>query len=83
VALMAYAMTHLAPSRPGMAHRDIYRAAGPVSVFANFGHYARRFGSDVPPAVVSKCSKLVRYSITSSAVASSDGGRTMPSILAV
>src|SRR5262249_1704350 len=37
----------------------------------------------VPEAAVSRCSKQLRYSITSSAVASSDGGTVRPSILAV
>jgi hypothetical protein len=55
-----------------------------VSAFANCGRaVAHVRGSYVPKAAVSNRSKAAPYSITSSAVASSDGGTVRPSIRAV
>src|SRR5262249_53885084 len=75
--LVGDAGTHAAGCRPSWVR-------APSSLLLSLSAFARcTHGRDVPEPDVSKCSKTVTYSITSSARASRVGGRFRPSALAV
>jgi len=77
-------MQYLDPANDRDGSQPELPSTGLMSALASCGHNAKSgFVSTVPLAVVSRCSKQHRHSISSSAAADSPSGTSRPSVLAV